>query len=114
MKNTLSFLYQRIKKAELTKEQAESKVCQEIFISKLGNDKQLSSKVAFKGGIILDSLSKGQRGFTKDIDIDFIKYPLSEDGIFVFINQISQNEPYSNIVITVKNIDDLRHKNYLG
>ena len=66
---TLKFLYSRLKSKELSKEQTESKVCQEIFISKIGNNKDLSKKVAFKGGLIIDSLSHGQRGFTKDIDL---------------------------------------------
>ena len=35
MEQSLKFLYHRIKKTNITKEQAESKVCQEILISKM-------------------------------------------------------------------------------
>ena len=76
----LKFLYTRIKSSDLTKEQAESKVCQEILISLIGNNKEISKRVAFKGGVVIDKLAKGKRGYTKDIDFDFIKYPLSDEG----------------------------------
>ena len=55
----LKFLYTRIKSPNLTKEQAESKVCQEILISLIGNNKEISKRVAFKGGVIIDNLAKG-------------------------------------------------------
>lgn len=78
---TLKFLYSGLKRKELSKEQIESKVCQEIFISKIGNNERFSKKIAFKGGLIIDSLSHGQRGYTKDIDFDFVKYPLLDEGL---------------------------------
>ena len=81
MKQSLHFLYTRIKKSNITKEQAESKVCQEILISKIAADTFLKKKVAFKGGIIIDAIANQKRGYTKDIDFDLIKYPLSKDSL---------------------------------
>ena len=111
---TLKFLYTRLKKPELTKEQAQSKVCQEILISKIGNNPNLVKKVAFKGGIIIDSLSHGKRGFTKDIDFDLINYPLSNEGLNDFINQLNEVDSFEEIKIIIKEIQELRHKNYQG
>ena len=111
---SLKFLYSRLKRKELSKEQTESKVCQEIFISKIGSNKKLFRKVAFKGGLIIDSLSHGQRGFTKDIDFDFVKYPLSDEGLTSFVDELNICNPFSNIHITIDSIDNLRHKNYRG
>ena len=111
---TLNFLYSRLKKPELTKEQTKSKVCQEIFISKIGNNKDLTKKVAFKGGLIIDSLSQNKRGFTKDIDFDFVKYPLSLNGIQGFIDSLNSVNPYQNIFISIVSINELRHHNYRG
>ena len=110
----LKFLYTRIKSPDLTKEQAESKVCQEILISLIGNNKEISKRVAFKGGVVIDKLAKGKRGYTKDIDFDFIKYPLSDEGINDFFIQLNESNLYPNIKLNPISINDLRHKNYLG
>lgn len=114
MNESLQYLYFRVKKSSITKEQAQSKVCQEVFISKLGSDLDLSQRVSFKGGIIIDFLSGGQRGFTKDIDFDLIKYPISEDGITSFINKINNVNVFANIKITIDKLESLKHKNYEG
>ncbi len=111
---TLKFLYSGLKRKELSKEQIESKVCQEIFISKIGNNERFSKKIAFKGGLIIDSLSHGQRGYTKDIDFDFVKYPLSDEGLILFIDELNKCNPFSNIHISIDSISNLRHKNYQG
>lgn len=114
MQQSLKFLYQRIKKPNLTKEQAESKVCQEIFIMKIGSSKLMNKRVAFKGGLIIDSLAKGARGYTKDIDFDFIHYPLSMKGLDTFIKDLNGTDVFSNITISIYSVEDLRHKNYQG
>ncbi len=113
-KVTLKELFYRIKTPSLTKDQAESKVCQEIFVAKLGSDPNLCKRVCFKGGLILDRLARGQRGYTKDIDFDFIKHPLSKEGLRAFFGSVSCLSPYENVSISIKSITDLRHKNYQG
>ena len=40
-KENLGYLYTRVKKPSLSKEEAERKVCQEVFIAKLGSDAEL-------------------------------------------------------------------------
>ena len=111
---TLKSLYSRIKKAGLTKEQTEPKVCQEVFVAKVGSDLELSKRVCYKGGLILNSLSGGARGYTKDIDFDFVKYPLSDEGLVSFFERLSSLSPYENIRIRIESIADLRHRNYRG
>lgn len=113
-KETLNELFHRIKKPMLTKEQAESKVCQEVFVAKIGSDPNLCKRVCFKGGLILDRLADGKRGYTKDIDFDLVKYPLSEEGLLAFFRTVSALPPYENISISVVSIEELRHKNYQG
>lgn len=114
MQQSLKFLYQRIKKPNLTREQAESKVCQEIFIMKIGSSKLMNKRITFKGGLIIDSLARGVRGYTKDIDFDFIQYPLSTEGIKSFIKDLNNTKVFNNIVVSIYSIEDLRHKNYQG
>lgn len=114
MNPNLKFLYQRIKKPNLTKEQAESKVCQEIFIMKVGSSRFMNKRIAFKGGLIIDSLAHGKRGYTKDIDCDLIKYPLSDDGLGSFIEDLNNTNVFTNIRIRIQSAENLRHKNYQG
>lgn len=114
MEKSLKFLYSQIKKPEYTKEQIESKVCQEIFIMKLGSSELKSKRVAFKGGLILDSLAKGERGYTKDIDFDLIKFPLSKEGVSSFIDNLNEVDIYKNIRIEIEKEEELRHKHYKG
>ena len=111
---TLKFLFSRIKKPGLTKEEAERKTCQEIFIAKIGSDKELLRRISFKGGLILNQLAKGKRGYTKDIDFDLVKYPLSKEGLEDFVAHLSPLAPYENISISISSIEELRHKNYFG
>ena len=94
---SLKFLYSRIRKPTLTKQQTQSRVCQEIFVAKVGNSETLSSKIVFKGGLIIDALSNGQRGYTKDIDFDLIKYPLSSNALFSFVEEINKSPIFDNI-----------------
>lgn len=111
---SLKELFHRIKRPTLSKEQAESKVCQEVFVAKIGSDPVLSKRICFKGGLILDRLAKGQRGYTKDIDFDLIQYPLSEEGLRSFFERVSGLPPYENVSISIERIEELRHKNYQG
>ena len=54
---------------------AERKVAQDIFLSKIFNSK-FSNNITIKGGIVMHSISNNLRRVTKDIDLDFIRYSL--------------------------------------
>ena len=90
------------------------KVCQDILISKLTDVDFFSSHVVFKGGVVMYELTKGARGYTKDIDFDFIRYPLSIPGIKDFVNELNQSKRFENITIQIESINDLHHVNYHG
>jgi hypothetical protein len=89
-------------------------VCQDIFISKLTDVDFLSSKVVFKGGIVMYELTKGKRGYTKDIDFDFIHYTVSDEGINDFIQVINSSLRFDNIKVIIESTEKLIHKNYRG
>ena len=114
MEYSLKFLYSRIKDGKLSEEEIQSKVCQEILVSKIASDSFLNQKVSFKGGLIIDAISQGKRGYTKDIDFDLIKYPLSNDGLSHFFSRLNSVTVYNNIEISVLETKELRHKNYQG
>ena len=114
MDQSLDFLYHRVKNSNIRVEEAQSKVCQEILVSKIANDDFLNSRVAFKGGLIIDAITKGKRGYTKDIDFDLIKYPLSDEALTDFFSRLNESNIYKNIIIEISAIKELRHKNYQG
>lgn len=114
MDQSLDFLYHRIKNPNIRVEEAQSKVCQEILVSKIASDELLNSKVAFKGGLIIDAITNGKRGYTKDIDFDLIKYPLSDEALSDFFSRLNSCKAYPNIMIDIESIKELRHKNYQG
>lgn len=90
------------------------KVCQDILISKLTDVDFLTGHVVFKGGIVMYELTKGKRGYTKDIDVDFIHYPLSAEGIKEFVDELNRSARFDNIQIRLESIKDLNHVNYHG
>lgn len=68
-------------------ENAESKVCQDVVLKAI-SESTLNRNVTIKGGVVMRSISKNSRRATQDMDIDFIRYSLSEDSIRHFINKL--------------------------
>lgn len=114
MEYSLKFLFSRLHKEGMTIDQRKGIVCQEVFISKVSGTDFLNNKIVFKGGIVLNSMSHGERGYTKDIDFDFVKYPLSEEGINDFIIKLNETSVYPNIRVSLTSMKDLRQRNYFG
>jgi predicted nucleotidyltransferase component of viral defense system len=69
-------------------ENAEAKVCQDIVLKALA-ESTLSRNVTIKGGVVMRSISKNSRRATQDMDIDFIRYSLSDDSIRSFIGKLN-------------------------
>ena len=114
MNNSLEFLYKRVFRKGDNPERIRQKVCQDVFISKLSNTEFFHDKIIFKGGIVMYELTRGKRGYTKDIDIDFVKYPISIEGITQFIFELNESKKYSNITIGIESSGELSHKSYNG
>ncbi len=114
MNHSLKFLFQRTFQEGDNPERVKQKVCQDIFLSKLTDVDFLASKVVFKGGIVMYELTNGKRGYTKDIDLDFIRYPVSEEGINDFMKEINSSSRFGNIAISIRDTEVLNHKNYHG
>lgn len=67
---------------------AEAKVCQDIVL-KVISESSFNRNVTIKGGVVMRSISGNMRRATQDIDLDFIKYSLSDDSIDAFINKLN-------------------------
>lgn len=91
---------------------AESKVCQDLILYKIGKSKYLHN-ITIKGGVVMHNISKNSRRATRDLDLDFIKYSLADDSIIDFINELNKNDKESIININ-GNIEKLHHQLYDG
>lgn len=91
---------------------ASAKVCQDIILSQISKS-SLSKNITIKGGVVMHNLSKDARRATRDLDLDFIKYALTDEAIKGFIEKL--NNPQSDIKIKIiAPIEKLNHQDYDG
>ena len=91
---------------------AESKVSQDIILSKIENSRY-KNNITIKGGVVMHNISNDIRRATRDLDIDFIKYSLEDDSIRNFIGSLNNDKDNIKIEI-VGNIIPLHHQDYDG
>jgi len=91
---------------------AEAKVCQNIILIKISKS-PFYNNVTIKGGVVMHSISNDKRCATKDLDIDFIKYSLSDKSIKEFVAKL--NLLNDGITIKIfKDIAELKQQDYHG
>ena len=91
---------------------AQSKVCQDLVLYKIGKSKY-AHNITIKGGVVMHNISKNTRRATRDLDLDFIKYSLDDSSIINFINELNKNDKETIIQIN-GNIEKLHHQLYDG
>ena len=92
-------------------ENAEAKVCQDVVLKAL-SESTLSRNATIKGGVVMRSISHDARRATQDMDIDFIRYSLSDESIRRFIRKLDCLE---NIHIRqTGTITELKQQDYHG
>ncbi len=84
---TIREMIQLANKDGYTNENAEAKVCQDVVLKAL-SESSLSRYVTIKGGVVMRSISHNVRRATLDMDIDFIRYSLSDESIHAFIKKL--------------------------
>ena len=95
----------------LTRTLASARVCQDIILKAIA-DGPLNRNVTIKGGVVMRSITNDDRRSTRDIDLDFIHYPLSDEGIRAFIRQLNVID---GLIIEVDGeITELKHQDYHG
>lgn len=91
---------------------ASAKTCQDIILQMISAS-SLKQHVTLKGGVVMQHLSKDIRRATQDIDLDFIRYSLSDDMIRNFIQRL--NDASGSFVIAINGpIEPLKHQDYQG
>ena len=91
---------------------ASAKICQDIILNKISKSK-LNRNVTIKGGVVMYGLSNDKRRATRDLDLDFIKYSLSEESIKKFVDTLNLVDDGIKIYID-KDIEELNHQDYKG
>ena len=95
----------------LSREFASARVCQDIILKAIANG-PLNRNVTIKGGVVMRSITNDNRRATRDIDLDFIHYSLSDDSIRTFISKMNCL-PGINLEID-GDIEELKHQDYHG
>lgn len=102
---------EKLKKDGYSEANAEAKLCQDIIIKAI-SESSLVSNVTIKGGVVMSSLSGNIRRATQDIDLDFIKYSISEDSIKLFVDRLNCLDGIRLEIIS--SMEELKHQDYKG
>lgn len=95
----------------LTRELAAARVCQDVVLKAISIG-QLNRNVTIKGGVVMRSITNNNRRATRDIDLDFIHYSISDESIRLFVEKLNCIDGL-NIAIT-GDIKELKHQDYHG
>ena len=107
----LSDLIYSIKKEGYSDENAEAKVCQDVILKAI-EQSSLKQNITIKGGVVMSNISHNVRRATQDIDIDFMRYSLSDESIRKFVSNINCLE---GLIISIYGaIEELRQQDYHG
>ena len=102
---------QKVKGEGYSEANAQARVCQDIILYGIAKG-NFSKNVTIKGGVVMRNISKNARRATQDIDLDFIKYSISDESIRNFIDKLYLDE---GIQIKIeKPIIELKHRDYQG
>ncbi len=103
-----------LKKAEesgYTGDNLTSRVCQDIVLNAISRS-TLNKNVTIKGGVVMREITRDVRRATQDMDIDFIRYSLSDESIDAFVQKLNVLEDIS--IKRVGEITELSQQDYHG
>ncbi|MBE5857358.1 MAG: nucleotidyl transferase AbiEii/AbiGii toxin family protein [Lachnospiraceae bacterium] len=90
---------------------AQARVCQDIVLKAI-SESSLSRNVTIKGGVVMRSITGNIRRATQDMDIDFIKYSLSDEAIERFIEKLNCLDGIK--IKRIGKIEELNQQDYKG
>lgn len=94
-----------------SQENAESKLCQDIILKAI-SDSNMAKNATIKGGVVMRSISDNARRATQDIDIDLIRYSISDESIRAFIEKLDCIDGIK--IASDGQIIELNHQDYKG
>lgn len=108
----LEDLRRKYLKSGFTSANASAKICQDIILNKISKS-TFNKNVTIKGGVVMYGLSNDKRRATRDLDMDFIKYSISDDSIKTFIDKLNLINDGIKVYLD-KDIVELHHQDYNG
>ena len=91
---------------------ATARVCQDVILSKLAAS-SMRDRVTVKGGVLMCALSGSSRRATQDIDLDFVRYPMTDASIRSFVSALSNLGDGITVRIAGE-IEELSQQDYRG
>ena len=107
-------LYEEIEKIKAfgySEQNAQSKLGQDIVLKAVA-DSCMAQNATIKGGVVMRSISGNARRATQDLDLDFIRYSISDDSIRRFVEKLDCIDGLT--IKLVGNIIELNHQDYKG
>ena len=102
---------EKLKAAGYSEQNAQSKLGQDIVLKAIA-DSGMAQNATIKGGVVMRSISGNARRATQDLDLDFIRYSISDDSIRTFVKKLNCIDG-----LTIKlygKITELNHQDYKG
>lgn len=90
---------------------ARARICQDIVLKAIANS-TFSRNATIKGGVVMRSITENTRRATQDMDIDFIRYSLSDDAIDIFLDRINCIDGIK--IVRTGIIQELSQQDYKG
>ena len=107
-------LYEEIEKIKAqgySEDDAQSKLGQDIILKAIF-DSGMAGNATIKGGVVMRGISGEARRATQDLDLDFIRYSISNESIRRFAEKLNC---INGLSIQLKgNIQELNHQDYKG
>ena len=102
---------EKIKSEGYNEANAEAKLCQDIVLKAIA-ESGMGRNATIKGGVVMRSISKNARRATQDLDLDFIRYSISDESIKGFIEKLNCLDGLK--IGIAGNITELNHQDYKG
>ena len=89
----------------------EGKIAQDILLKAI-EQSGMKANVTIKGGVVMANLTNDVRRATMDLDVDLMRYPISDEGIEAMVSRMNCIEGVS--ITRIGDIIELRQQNYRG
>ena len=91
---------------------ATARTCRDVVLTLVAASR-MADHVTVKGGVVMQQISGDRRRATRDLDLDFVRYPMTDEGIRGFIHALCPADSDVRLEIAGP-IEDLKHQDYHG
>ena len=70
---------------------ATARTCRDVVLSLISTSRMVDH-VTVKGGVVMQQISGDKRRATRDLDLDFVRYPMTDEAIRSFIRALCPSD----------------------